>query len=332
VICKGNFADFFFAKFLQKLFHFDLQYITNFKYIVIYNLVIKLKKANINCIRAKNVPQEEPPMYLDILFLENLFINYTILFLTQRFSKKYSSPLKLFLGALVGSIYVVIFFLAPYDFFKEFLAKILLSLLIIYMAFTPETLKEFFRILALFYLVSFAIGGAIFAFLYVVKWKISAFIVGIGVTFILLLISWDYAVKKARQDKGSYRISIEMFGEKAEIPGFLDTGNRLSDPFFNFPVIVVPYVFLKSFLPEKLIKTLKEGNIDFLKEMNWVDKDDRLYSRLVIIPFSAVGSKGLMIGIRPDKVMINGKEVKDVILGISSNNMEFALLNPEIID
>ncbi|MGB9779997.1 sigma-E processing peptidase SpoIIGA [Caldanaerobacter sp.] len=271
-------------------------------------------------------------MYLDVLFLENLFINYIILFLTQRFSKKYSSPLKLFLGALIGTIYVLIFFLAPYNFFKEFLAKILLSLLIIYMAFNPETLKEFFRILAVFYLVSFTIGGAILAFLYIVKWKTSAFIAGIGVTVILLFISWDYAVKKTKEDKGRYEILIEMFGEKAEVPGFLDTGNRLTDPFFNFPVIVVPYVLLEKFLPGELIKILKKGDMEFIREMNWMAQDDRWYSRLVIIPFSGIGSKGLMIGIRPDRVMINGKEVKDVILGISSNDMEFALLNPEIID
>nr|WP_279624999.1 sigma-E processing peptidase SpoIIGA [Thermoanaerobacter siderophilus] len=84
-------------------------------------------------------------MYLDVIFFENLIINYLILSLTRKFSKKGSKPIKLFLGALLGACYVLIFFLLPYKMIHEVFAKIILSLLIIYMAFTPKTLKEFFE-------------------------------------------------------------------------------------------------------------------------------------------------------------------------------------------
>nr|WP_244262191.1 sigma-E processing peptidase SpoIIGA [Thermoanaerobacter wiegelii] len=49
-------------------------------------------------------------MYLDVIFFENLIINYLILSLTRKFSKKGSKPIKLFLGALLGACYVLIFF------------------------------------------------------------------------------------------------------------------------------------------------------------------------------------------------------------------------------
>jgi len=270
-------------------------------------------------------------MYLDILFLENLLINYVILSLTQRFSRKYSTPFKLLLGAFIGAGYVLIFFLTPYSFFREFLAKFLLSLLIIYMAFSPETLKEFFRILSVFYLVSFAMGGTIFALLYAVKGRETALPIGIGFAALLLFLNWDYVVKKAKQDKMKYEIYIEIFEKKVKTYGFVDTGNKLFDPLSNLPVVVVAYSSLKSLLPYDLEEFVAEGKIDFGKVLEII-KDEKWHSRIGIIPFSGVGTKGLLLGIKPDRLIINGKEIKDVILGISTDKMEFALLNPEIMD
>ncbi|AAM24840.1 sporulation protein [Caldanaerobacter subterraneus subsp. yonseiensis KB-1] len=280
--------------------------------------------------KDRECPRGGKLMYLDILFLENLLINYVILSLTQRFSRKYSTPFKLLLGAFIGAGYVLIFFLTPYSFFREFLAKFLLSLLIIYMAFSPETLKEFFRILSVFYLVSFAMGGTIFALLYAVKGRETALPVGIGFAALLLFLNWDYVVKKAKQDKMKYEIYIEIFGKKVKTYGFVDTGNKLFDPLSNLPVVVVAYSSVKSLLPYDLEEFVAEGKIDFGKVLEII-KDEKWHSRIGIIPFSGVGTKGLLLGIRPDRLIINGKEIKDVMLGISTDKMEFALLNPEIM-
>ncbi|SHE84903.1 stage II sporulation protein GA (sporulation sigma-E factor processing peptidase) [Thermoanaerobacter uzonensis DSM 18761] len=275
-------------------------------------------------------------MYLDVIFFENLIINYLILSLTQKFSKKDSKPIKLFLGALLGACYVLIIFLLPYKMIHEVFAKIILSLLIIYMAFTPKTLKEFLRILAVFYLISFAIGGTIFAVLYTAKLNLHSLWIGILIAILLFYTNWDYIVRKSTEGKMLYSIKIEIFQKQVEIKGLLDTGNRLYDPLTKAPVVVVEFSAMGNILPDNMEILLNEENIDFNKIFE-VLKEERWLSRIRLIPFISVGqSKGIMLGFKPDKLVVGEKEVRNAIVGIYKSKIGkdgnyAALLTPEIL-
>jgi stage II sporulation protein GA (sporulation sigma-E factor processing peptidase) len=275
-------------------------------------------------------------MYLDVIFFENLIINYFILSLTQKFSKKDSKPIKLFLGALLGACYVLIIFLLPYKMIHEVFAKIILSLLIIYMAFTPKTLKEFLRILAVFYLISFAIGGTIFAVLYTAKLNLHSLWIGILLAILLFYTNWDYIVRKSTEGKMLYSIKIEIFQKQVEIKGLLDTGNRLYDPLTKAPVVVVEFSAMGNILPDNMEILLNEENIDFNKIFE-VLKEERWLSRIRLIPFISVGqSKGIMLGFKPDKLVVGEKEIRNAIVGIYKSKIGkdgnyAALLTPEIL-
>lgn len=275
-------------------------------------------------------------MYLDVIFFENLIINYFILSLTQKFSKKDSKPIKLFLGALLGACYVLIIFLLPYKMIHEVFAKIILSLLIIYMAFTPKTLKEFLRILAVFYLISFAIGGTIFAVLYTAKLNLHSLWIGILIAILLFYTNWDYIVRKSTEEKMLYSIKIEIFQKQVEIKGLLDTGNRLYDPLTKAPVVVVEFSAMGNILPDNMEILLNEENIDFNKIFE-VLKEERWLSRIRLIPFISVGqSKGIMLGFKPDKLVVGEKEIRNAIVGIYKSKIGkdgnyAALLTPEIL-
>lgn len=275
-------------------------------------------------------------MYLDVIFFENLIINYLILSLTRKFSRKSSKPVKLFLGALLGACYVLIFFLLPYKMLHEVFAKIILSLLIIYMAFTPKTLKEFLRILAVFYLISFTIGGTIFAVLYTARLNLQSLWVGILVAILLLYTNWDYILRKSKEEKMLYNIEIEIFQKQIETKGLLDTGNRLYDPLTKSPVVVVEFSVMESILPDDIEILLNEEEIVFNKIFEAL-KEERWLSRIRLIPFISVGqSKGMMLGFKPDKLVVGGREIKDVIIGIYKSKIDkddnySALLAPEIL-
>jgi len=275
-------------------------------------------------------------MYLDVIFFENLIINYLILSLTRKFSKKGSKPIKLFLGALLGACYVLIFFLLPYKMIHEVFAKIILSLLIIHMAFTPKTLKEFLRILAVFYLISFAIGGTIFAVLYTAKFNLHSLWIGILIAILLFYTNWDYIVRKSKEEKMLYSIKIEIFQKQVEIKGLLDTGNRLYDPLTKSPVVVVEFLAMKNILPDNMEILLNEEKIDFNKIFE-VLKEERWLSRIRLIPFISVGqSKGIMLGFKPDKLVVGEKEIRNVIVGVYKSQIDkygnyAALLAPEIL-
>src|SRR5690606_10850207 len=88
-------------------------------------------------------------VYLDVVFMENLVMNYLILWATGRFTRSSTWSLRLFLGAMAGAGYVVVLIIFPQiGFYGSIPAKFLLSLLIIAIAFSPKSIGVFFKTLA----------------------------------------------------------------------------------------------------------------------------------------------------------------------------------------
>ncbi|HAA43003.1 MAG TPA: sigma-E processing peptidase SpoIIGA, partial [Ruminiclostridium sp.] len=86
-------------------------------------------------------------IYIDILILQNVVMNYLILFMTSKLSKTRISNLRLLLGSLVGASYVVFLLLFPeMKIYYTTVAKILLSLFIVAVTFYPPEFKSFMRI------------------------------------------------------------------------------------------------------------------------------------------------------------------------------------------
>ena len=75
---------------------------------------------------------EDMTVYLDVIFLENIVINYIILYVTGLISKSKIKQNKLLLGALIGAIYSIIYYLLKLKIYSSFIIKIILSIVIIY--------------------------------------------------------------------------------------------------------------------------------------------------------------------------------------------------------
>lgn len=108
-------------------------------------------------------------LYIDIIFLENLFMNYIILYATGIIIK---SPIKLirtFLSSTIGSIYAVVTYMSILEVYSNIFLKIMLSITMVYIAFNPKNVKSFFKQLIIFYLTSFTFGGVAFALLYFIS-------------------------------------------------------------------------------------------------------------------------------------------------------------------
>jgi stage II sporulation protein GA (sporulation sigma-E factor processing peptidase) len=75
-------------------------------------------------------------IYLDIIILENIVINYLILLVTAKFSKNRSSNLRLLLGAVLGAAYLAAMLLLPeMKIYTTLLSKCLLSFAMIAVTF-----------------------------------------------------------------------------------------------------------------------------------------------------------------------------------------------------
>ena len=108
-------------------------------------------------------------IYLDIIFLENLFMNFIIIYACQIILKK---PIKIFrtlISSTIGSIYAIASYTSTLKIYSTILLKLVLSITMVYIAFAPKSVKSFLKAMAVFYLTSFTFGGVAFAFLYFIK-------------------------------------------------------------------------------------------------------------------------------------------------------------------
>ena len=108
-------------------------------------------------------------IYLDIVLIENLCMNYIILFATGFIMKLKLHHIRLAISGLLGGAYAILTYIQVLPLFSTMGIKILLSVAMVYIAFMPKNVKAMLKQLVVFYLVSFAMGGCAFALLYFVK-------------------------------------------------------------------------------------------------------------------------------------------------------------------
>ena len=108
-------------------------------------------------------------VYLDVVLIENLCMNYIILFATSYILKIKQKHIMMILSSLLGGIYAIATYMGVLKIYSNIFFKIILSIIMIYLAFTPNTIKLLIKELIFFYLISFVFGGCAFALLYFIK-------------------------------------------------------------------------------------------------------------------------------------------------------------------
>lgn len=106
-------------------------------------------------------------IYVDIVLLENLCMNYIILFGTAYIIKIKIKQVRIILASLLGAVYAVLAYAEIFPMYASLITKTILSICMTYIAFNPKKIKGLIKELIVFYLVSFALGGCAFALLYI---------------------------------------------------------------------------------------------------------------------------------------------------------------------
>ncbi|HOQ06562.1 MAG TPA: sigma-E processing peptidase SpoIIGA [Clostridiales bacterium] len=299
-------------------------------------------------------------IYLDIVILENIVINYLILLVTSRFSKNRTSSLRLFIGSVAGTAYLVLMILLPdTQVYATLFSKFLLSVAMVAIAFNFRKISAFLKTLALFYATTFIFAGAAFALMFFSKdWgivrngvlitpltfidaKLTELLLAVAVALIIFRVVWDTVQSKFVKEKLLVDISIAVENKSIELSALVDTGNSLHDPLTNLPVVVVEFSAIRDLLPDD-IKSIFERNCENdLDSVTATISSSDWFSRFRLIPFKSLGREnGMMIGFRPDYIEIGAddgkKDIRDVIVGIynrtlSANDQYRALMNPELI-
>lgn len=278
-------------------------------------------------------------IYIDIVLIENLIMNYIILFTTAVVLKIKVNHIRLILASLLGAGYSIIAYMGIIKVYSSIILKIILSVLIIYIAFNPQNIKKMCKDLLLFYLVSFVFGGTAFALIYIIKpqnilmknglflgtYTLKTVMLGAVVAFCIIIGAFAIIKNKISKKDMFCEIEILINQKKIKTKAMIDTGNMLKEPITNVPVIVVEHILLYSCMPKEILNNLKEIMGGDFKNIP-CDIQEKYISKLKLIPFSSLGKQnGMLIGIRPEyvKVITDEQEKinKNVIIGIYEKSL-----------
>ncbi len=291
-------------------------------------------------------------IYIDIILLENLVLNYIILIATAIVLKLKLKQYRIFVASLIGAIYVVIYYVINLRWFVFASMKIVLSVVIIYIAFNANNFKNLAKQIIIFYLISFVFAGASLAVIYMVNthnvsiqngtiigtYTLRTVLIGIILSFVIIVISLKFLKRKRSI---FCKIKIFLNGKEIDTTAMIDTGNLLKEPITNIPVVVVESTLLYNTIPKQILNNIEEilcGNFKNVPE----EIENEYISKLKVIPFTSLGKQnGMLLGIRAKKIEMTIEEdtkiVNKVIVGIYDKSLtkrgEYrALVGNDLID
>lgn len=248
-------------------------------------------------------------IYGDVYFAVNFTMDWLALFLTAKAVKLPSRPLRLTLSAALGGVYALASLFLPDGNPLSAFTALAVPFLLILIAFGWQGRGDTLRILAVFWTVSFLLGGASTAVSYLLarlaRREISfggqvetlpAPIPFWGLLLLALLIAFVVSLLLRARQKRPATVQVEIGDDDAPLTalvGLVDSGNLLTEPLSGLPVIVVDRASA-DFLPAEL---------QFLREGSTPPPTPRLR----LIPYSTAAGEGILYGYLPRVVRIKGK-------------------------
>ncbi len=283
-------------------------------------------------------------LYVDIIFLENLIMNSIIILATGIILKNTQRIWKNLVSSGIGAIYAILIYTSNFKIYSNIILKVILSVVIVYIAFKPANIRSFLKHLIIFYLTSFTFGGVAFALLYFVRpqdilfqngaligtYPIKMILAGGILGFIII----TFAFKNIKGKLTRKDMMCTVIIGNTRITAIVDTGNLLKDPITKMPVLIVEREMLKGIFPEIIL----ENATDIVngKEIELGEYS----SKLRVIPYKSIGKEnGLLLGIKAKNIRIVYQDIEkahDVIIGIytgtlSKNNKYSAIVGLELL-
>ena len=243
------------------------------------------------------------------------------------------------MASTLGAIYSIIAYMSILEMYSSVILKIILSVIIVYIAYNPQNVKNMWKYLVIFYMTSFVFGGAAFALIYIVKpqdilmknglflgtYPLKTIILGTIVAFVVIVTSFKLVKSKISKKDMFCTIKININKVEIETKAMIDTGNLLKEPISNTPVIVVEHTLLYDCMPKEILNNLENilgGDFENISE----EVKNKYISKLKVIPFSSLGKQnGMLIGIKPEEVTVindeNENKINNVIIGIYNKSL-----------
>lgn len=257
-------------------------------------------------------------LYIDLILILNFFIDFILLLSVSIILRRNSNINRIILSSFIASFSVFLLF-TRINSIELFILKVLISIIMVLIAFGYKNIKYFTNNLLFLYINSIVLGGFIYFINLQFSTKQSGLIFinnGFSINFLFLLILspiiiyiYIKQIKKLKNNYSNYyEVDIYINNKLFKFTGYLDTGNNLVDPITHRPVILINK------------KSLKYNPQNFM-----------------LVPFKGINNNGLLKCFKVSKIEIKSIGIrKNVLLGIIEDNYEFngvdVILNKKIME
>lgn len=231
----------------------------------------------------------------------NFVFDFILLLATSIILKRKVKIYKLVLGALFGSLSILFMFM-KINSLELFILKFIISLIMIFISFGYKNLRYLIKNIYYLYTVSIILGGFLYFINITFSYKNEGLIFmnkGISINFIIAIfispiIIYMY-IKQVKELKNNYNnyynVNINLDNQIINLTAFLDTGNKLIDPYKKSPIILV--------------------------DKSLINIDDK---KILFVPYHTVNNSGILKCIKANKIQINGTNYnKRYLIGLSEN-------------
>lgn len=291
-------------------------------------------------------------IYADITFLNNFLMTLAIIWAIASIMELKFTWKHLILGGLVANIYFILVLYLQflniniyiYIFIHIFL-NISAALLITRVSFPNLSNNRLIKAVGYLYLITFITIGTTISLFYIYGGSpftagIQKLLAGILILFLIGNFGWEIFQKYKVPEEFILPVTIYFQNRNVELTGLVDTGNSLTDPITNVPVIVVNIENVLLLFHEEIQRDLLAVEDDYIELME-IFQFYNMEERIRVLPFSDLGQEnGLLLGLRPDliELIYQNKvlKIKRSVIGLSKRKLDIddeyqALIHPNLI-
>ena len=266
-------------------------------------------------------------------------MNAIILYASAIILKIKPKTIRVILASAIGSIYAIITYVTELPIYTSIISKAVLSIMMVYVGFNPQSIKKLFKQVFIFYLTSFVFGGVALYLIYVIKpqnalirngmfvgdYVLKVIFLGAILAFVIIKIAIKIIKTKINSKDMYCNIKIKINEQMVSTKAMIDTGNLAKEPITNTPVVIVESSLLYDILPKEILNNLDMilgGDLSKIPEKI----QSQYMSKLRCIPFSSLGKQnGMLLGIKADEIEVEKEEdkkiTKNVIIGIYDKSL-----------
>ena len=250
-------------------------------------------------------------VYVDLLVIEDLFLNYIVLLGTGLLLNRITNFKKMFLSSVIGLI-PLIFLFTNINKITVFIINFLFSIPMSLISFNYKNILYTIKNIIYMYSISIFLAGSLYFINTNFLPDINSYILNVIILLISSpIITYIYlkSLSKIKNINSNYYLIDIYLKDKPKITlnGYLDTGNKLIDPYTFKPIILVSKKII-NYYPHKYI----------------------------FVPYNTIDSEGIIKCFKPEKIYIDkvGYRTKVLIGLIDSVNIEGTdcILNQKLIE